>query len=201
MRNIYDDTLYNHLCSLADGKSSTTQFILGVLLGGSVVITGALFPNMLKIFSLPGVQYKKPKYSAKKLQASIYYLKKQHYIKILKDKNGKIKIRITAKGKKHITKILAKTITIPKPKKWDKKWRVLLFDIPIEKNSARLALRRKIKELHFFQLQKSVWVHPYPCEDELLFMAHELDIEPYIEIFTADKLLHEKDVRAYFKLP
>lgn len=52
------------------------------------------------------------------------------------------------------------------PKIWDGKWRIMLFDIPEEKRSHRNQLRRLIKELLCYQLQKSVWVHPFPCFDQ-----------------------------------
>ena len=75
-----------------------------------------------------------------------------------------------------------------------------MFDIPIKFNKARGALRSKLKYLGFYQLQKSVWAYPYPCEDEILFLANIFQIEPFIEIFTADELLHENKIRNFFQL-
>lgn len=86
---------------------------------------------------------------------------------------------------------------------WDKKWRILIFDIPTKPkiyNQAREALRRKIKGLGFYQMQKSVWVYPYECEDEILFIAELFQVQKHIEIITAEKLLHAEAIKRKFGL-
>ena len=78
-----------------------------------------------------------------------------------------------------------------------------MFDIPTKPkiyNQAREALRLKIKELGFFQMQKSAWVCPYECEDELLFVAELYHVEKYIEVLTVEKLLHESILKRKFRL-
>ena len=77
-----------------------------------------------------------------------------------------------------------------------------MFDIPSypkKYNYARDALRCKIKELGFYQIQKSAWVYPYECEDELLFIAGMFQVQKYVEILTVEKLLHEDFVRKKFE--
>jgi len=94
-------------------------------------------------------------------------------------------------------------LKIAKPKKWDGKWRVFIFDIPSYPkiyNKAREALRDKIKTLGFFQLQKSVWVYPYECEDEILFLAEIYNVQKFIEILTVDKMLYGEKLKKEFKL-
>ena len=51
-------------------------------------------------------------------------------------------------------------------KKWDKKWRMVIFDIPEAKRPARDQIRRLLKDLGFLKLQISVWVHPLPCLEQ-----------------------------------
>lgn len=63
-----------------------------------------------------------------------------------------------------------------------------------------VALRDKIKEIGFVQLQKSVWVCPYECEDEILFLAESYYVTKYIEILTVEKMLHEEQLKRKFKL-
>ena len=50
---------------------------------------------------------------------------------------------------------------------WDGKWRIVIFDIPSDRNKHRNRLRRLIKQLGFQQLQQSVWLHPMPCKLEI----------------------------------
>ena len=42
-----------------------------------------------------------------------------------------------------------------------------MFDIPQKRKISREALRGKLKELGFHQLQKSVWVYPFECRAEM----------------------------------
>ena len=57
------------------------------------------------------------------------------------------------------------------PKRWDGNWHVILFDIPIGKRkSIRNSFRHKLRELGCYQFQRSVWVHPFPCEAEIAFL-------------------------------
>jgi phenylacetic acid degradation operon negative regulatory protein len=46
---------------------------------------------------------------------------------------------------------------------WDDKWRIVLFDLPTHRQSARVKLIRWLREHHFGCLQRSVWVHPDPA--------------------------------------
>ncbi len=78
-----------------------------------------------------------------------------------------------------------------------------MYDIPTKPkvyNNAREALRAKIKEIGFVQLQKSVWVCPYECEDEILFLSESYRVTKFIEIFTVDKMLHSERLKSKFKL-
>jgi len=54
---------------------------------------------------------------------------------------------------------------------WDGTWRMLLFDIPIKRNSERTKLRRYLKNHNFGCLQNSVWVSPDPMQSERKILA------------------------------
>jgi CRISPR/Cas system-associated endoribonuclease Cas2 len=94
------------------------------------------------------------------------YLKNRGLIKA-EERNGQIYISLSKKGKKKAGKYQIDDLKIKKPGKWDGLWRVVIFDIPTEKRTKREAFRGKIKELGFYKLQKSVWVHPFECAREI----------------------------------
>jgi len=73
---------------------------------------------------------------------------------------------------------------INKPKSWDKKWRLVIFDIPETHRKHRVAFRNKLKQLGFIQFQKSVWIHPYECQNEISFLAEYLNISQYLTLIT-----------------
>jgi DNA-binding transcriptional regulator PaaX len=83
------------------------------------------------------------------------------------NKNGEMYVVLTNAGKEKVRQFYFDELTPQKPKRWDKKWRIILSDIPERHKKARDALRRKYHEWGFYLLQKSVYVYPYPCEDEI----------------------------------
>lgn len=185
----------------SDSVSATAgKFLLMTIALGGMVFVGALVPGIL---ALTKENRKYRKYTNKQIQNAIYNLKKRKLIEIVKYDDDKVKVKLTNKGKERVKEFSLETLSIEKPKKWDGKWRILMFDIPTKPkiyNQAREALRSKIKELGFHQLQKSAWVYPYECEDELLFIAEIFNVQKHIEIITAEKLLHEDQIRRFFKV-
>lgn len=187
------------LCS--DSKNATaTKFLLMTLAVGSVAFVGALAPALFLMADNVGLR---KKYSKKQLQNTFGLLKQRKLVEIIKEKNGKIIVKLTNKGQQRIKEFCFEELRIKKSKHWDKKWRVLVYDIPTKPaiyNKAREALRNKIKEIGFRQLQKSVWVCPYECEDEILFLTESYRITRFVEILTVEKMLHEEQLRKKFKL-
>lgn len=74
-------------------------------------------------------------------------------------KNGEPYIRLSAKGWEKTKRDFP--IARWQSKKWDKKWRIVIFDIEEKQKKTREALRYKLKELGFGMIQESVWVSPY----------------------------------------
>lgn len=181
--------------------STATKFVLMFVAIGGFAFGGAVVPGILKaIDGLEMPKKKTGKYREKQINNAIINLKRQKLIEIIKEKNGKTQVRLTTKGRKRLLELSLDTIKIRKSEKWDGKWRIVMFDIPNELNAARESLRRKIKELNFHQFQKSAWIYPYECEDEILFIAETFNVQRYVEIITADKFLHETVVKKKFKL-
>ena len=60
---------------------------------------------------------------------------------------------------------------------WDGVWRIAMFDVPENRNKVRVDLRRRLKEMHFGWLQKSVWVSPHTM-DPLVAMLERTQWEP-----------------------
>ncbi|MFH0803829.1 MAG: hypothetical protein V1877_01795 [Candidatus Tagabacteria bacterium] len=179
------------------GSAKATKIILAVLAVVGVLAIATMAPNIFQIFG----RYKKSRrYSDKQLRNAFYTLKRRNFIEVLKEKDEKIIVRLTKKGKQYVREFSIDNLSILKPKKWDKKWRIVIFDIPNKFNMARLALRNKIKELGFYKLQKSVWIYPYPCEDEILFIANFFNVESFIEILTVESLLREDKIKKIFHI-
>ena len=107
---------------------------------------------------------------------------------------------LTPKGENKLQKIFIDEVVIKAPRKWDGKWHLIMYDLPVRFKKARNAFRWKLKDLGFFQLQKSAWIYPYPCEGEMLFVADFFGVRKYIEILEINKVLNDKKLKANFSL-
>lgn len=54
---------------------------------------------------------------------------------------------------------------------WDGRWRLVIFDIPRERNAGRAWLRRYLRSRSFGYLQNSVWITPDSVEEEQGILA------------------------------
>lgn len=115
-------------------------------------------------------------------------LHKRGLVEIIKRKNGVTTVKLSREGKKKLARYKIDLLEIEKPKEWDGKWRIIIFDIPVKKNFAREALRKKMKGLGFYKLQASVFVHPYPCYEVVKFLRDYFDVSDEVEYLEVDKL-------------
>ena len=64
---------------------------------------------------------------------------------------------------------------------WDGRWRLVLFDVPEARSSARNKLRRYLQSRGFGYLQNSVWITPDPVSEERALLAGQtVDVESLI---------------------
>ncbi len=127
----------------------------------------------------------------------LYGFRRYQFIRHIKGNNT---YELTPKGEKRLRDILIDEVVIKLPRKWDGKWRLVMYDLPIRFKKARDAFRWKLKDLGFFQFQKSAWIYPYPCEGEILFVADFYGVRKHIEILEVDKVLNDKKLKAHFGL-
>jgi len=126
------------------------------------------------------------------------YLKQRGNLEFVREEGGYVVYRLTKKGKKRINKLILDELKLAKPKKWDKKWRLVIFDIPEWRRKDRTALRKKLEEMGFCQCQKSAWIHPFHCLEEIEFLKNRLNIKSFVKLFLVDEMTDGK-VLYYFR--
>lgn len=179
-------------------KSEIVKDIMKGLLTSGAIIIAAQSPyfirNVLK-------EYKNwKKYPKKKVADTFSNLRKQGYIEIERE-NKQIYIRLTEEGKKRAGMYQIGALEIKKPRKWDKKWRLVIFDIAQLKKTYREAFRGKIKELGFFCLQKSVWVHPFDCRAEIELLRDFFGLsQNELRLIIATELGDDRKIKRLFDL-
>jgi len=181
-------------------ENLTKKILSGLALTGAIMVAATspyFFINIAKAY---GRRKRYKGYSERKIAQTFSYLAKNDFI-ILKEEDDRIVVELTEKGKKKVKEYQFSKLRVPKQKIWDGKWRIVIFDIPDKKKKvARNALREKLKSLNFFPLQKSVWVHPYPCENEIRLIAEIFEVTPFVNVIIAEKILDDGKLRSYFKL-
>ncbi|MDP2668530.1 MAG: CRISPR-associated endonuclease Cas2 [bacterium] len=110
------------------------------------------------------------------------------------------RIVLTEKGRLRAMQFSIDDLKIKLPTRWDKKWRVVMFDIPEKNRQARDALRSKLRELGFYELQKSVFVFPYECKDEIDFVIEVFDIRRHVRYGILESVTNEADQLKHFDL-
>ena len=161
-----------------------------------ILTVAILAPNALQ-FLKPFLK-KKKKYNLK------YYLN-QKTKKMVQDgllkietQNGKQFVLLTKKGEH---KLLYYQITEKKKNiKWDGKWRVVIFDVWENTRSKRNLLRNEIKDFGFIQLQRSVWIYPYPCAEFIELLKTDLSFGKNLRYMIVEKLDHDNNLRRHFSL-
>ena len=123
--------------------------------------------------------------------------------KLLEEKklpDGSFKLILTAKGKREakILSLIGNSINFKKPKRWDGKWRLVLFDIPEKNRLFRDILREHLRNLKFLKLQHSVFVSPYPFEKPIQELVSLYSASPYVRIVTATNIDNEPALRKHF---
>jgi DNA-binding transcriptional regulator PaaX len=177
--------------------SPLKQKILLLLLGG--VAFGFTYNSRRQWKIIKEVSRVWKQIDRKKLYNEISNLYKSKFIEKKENSDGSITIKLSEKGK-----IRALTYHFQEMKinggDWDKKWRIVVFDIPEKLRNGRDALREKLRELGFHELQKSVWVFPYECKNEIDFIIEFFDLRKYVRFGILESIDNNLHLRKIFNL-
>jgi hypothetical protein len=121
-------------------------------------------------------------------------------VKTKKNKDGTINIVLTEKGRKLAKQYSLESLKIKKPLRWDKKWRIVIFDIPEKKRKLRDIFRHQLKQLGFRELQYSVWAHPYNCVGEIQYLIDFYNVPQYVHLLEATTLSDDGFLKKKFNL-
>ncbi len=179
-------------------KSQIVKDILSWILIAGLITLAATSPYF--VINLLKGHKKWQKYPRRKVSDAFYRLRKEGLIKISQH-NHQIFISLTPRGKARAGTFQIDSLKIPTPKRWDKKWRMLIFDIEELRKIYREALRGKLKQLGFYPLQKSVWVHPFDCQAEMDLLKDFFGLsDAEFKLIIAETIGDDKHVKKFFNL-
>lgn len=172
--------------------------ILLVLIGGATLGFSGSPRQYFRTLSLMRDEWKNiNKYSFRR---SFQRLSQEKLIEERKMLNGSFKLTLTKEGKRQAKTIslFGSSIRFRKPRCWDGKWRIVLFDIPEKDRTFRDILREHLRALEFFKLQHSVFISPYPFEKPILELVALYEAEPYVRVISAYKIDNEYKIKQHF---
>jgi len=140
------------------------------------------------------------KINERSLRESIRKLYRSKIVDYKENNDGTVKLVLTEAGKKKVLLYDLDKLKINRPPRWDRMWRMVVFDIPETKKPARMALASKLKELEFYPMQKSVFIHPYECQNEINFITELFNIVPYVRFLRVKDVDIELDLKNRFHL-
>lgn len=157
--------------------SPAKQKILLLLLGGLTL--GVTYNPRRQLRIIKEVARAWKEIDEKKLNNEIALLYRQKMVSLKENPDGGFEMVLSEKGKlKAINYHFEKTKI--EPSSWDGKWRLVVFDVPEKLRQGRDALREKLRRLGFRELQKSVFVFPYDCRDEIEFLVEFFALRKYV---------------------
>ena len=116
----------------------------------------------------------------------------------LKYSNGFLEL--TEMGERKLRGIERNDYHISRPPRWDKKWRVLIFDIPERRRLTRDRVRMTLSSIGFKRLQQSVWVYPYDCEDLITLLKADFKIGKDLLYLIVDSIENDVELKRWFGL-
>ena len=109
-------------------------------------------------------------------------------------------LRLTPKGQHTLRLLQARQAAQSKPRRWDRKWRVLIFDIPEYRKTLRDRIRRTLESIGFVRLQDSVWLYPYDCEDLVALLKADFRIGKDLIYLIVEEMEGDRDFKEHFGL-
>ena len=159
---------------------------------------------IIAVLALPGLSvaiapFLKSPRKQKQLNMHITRLQKRGFIKA-KGRGIQRSIQLTKQGAQFLSYIDLWDIVIKKPKKWDKKWRIVMFDFPKRYERNRQLFRSKMLEWGFKQYQKSIFIYPYECKDEIHTLTTLLEVRKCVRYLQVEQLEDGEDYKKIFSL-
>ena len=115
-------------------------------------------------------------------------LRRQSLVEISKQDKKHLLLQLSVKGIHRLQRAQVGDIGIPEPALWDKKWRMVTYDIPATHSIKRRLFTTELRRLGFVMVRESVWFHPHPCFDQLDELVRYCGIVPYVTFAEISRL-------------
>lgn len=181
-----------------------TEYVLETIANQLIAAGGYYKPRLnvvigelIKAF----LAYRKEKIDEAKIRRTLENLEKKEIL-FIEERDNKVFVSLRDKGKEVIKKYSVKVLLDykKKEKKWTRKWFLVFFDVPEIQRNKRDYLRKYLLKIGFYPYQKSVYLFPYECEEEINLIQQIVEGAKYMKYIIADKIEDESQAKIFFDL-
>lgn len=177
---------------------ATQQKIILLLTGGLVLGLTRSPKQFFRVARTIGKQWEE--IDRNTLNKSIRALYESKLVKTKDNKDGTYTLVLSQEGKQYALRYNLDTIKIKKQPTWDGKWRMVMFDVPENLKQIRELLRMHFKNMGFREFQKSVFLHPYPCKEEVEYVMEFYSARRYVRFILATEIDNALEFKKHFNL-
>lgn len=175
-------------------EKKIAETVLGAVVMGTTLLVSPVAGMAAFFLAIGAASYL---FRRRDFNREVKRLEKRGYIALTKTPKDYI-IRVLEKGRQGYQRIQMHNLKLSSGK-WNGKWRLFIFDIPEKFRAERDYLRKKLKDLGLYNIQRSVFVYPYDCRKELIFIADYYNIEEYTTYAEVNFIDIDKELKQYFK--
>ena len=184
-------------------KYAKTSDVLKLVGVGVFLASAIIIPNLPKALK-PFLDHERKKeyqvwkrFNVPYLKRTLERLEKQKLVEITEEEGIQV-VKITGTGQNRILKYSIDELAVEKPRIWNGRWTLGSYDIPNELKKQREILQEYLKTWGFYPLHESVFLHAYPCQNQVEFLRAYLNIGKKVRIFIVSKIENDKPFRNYF---
>ncbi len=174
------------------------QKVILLLAGGLALSVAARPDQFFKIAKALAKEWEA--INQRSLAHSIKSLYQSKLIDYKENSDGTVSLILTENGRKKALRYDLDNIKISRPARWDGFWRMVIFDIPENSREGRGALAAKLKQIGFFPIQKSVFIYPFECKNEIDFIVEVFNLRPFVRFIVIKEIDVDLDLKNKFRL-
>lgn len=180
-------------------KTSIQHVILHTVAAAGLLSVALLAPNalqVLRMFDRGRARRMNPKYL---FAPAFQRLLMKGLVVFEEGKHGK-SVRLTEAGEYELARMVARRPDTRTHRRWDGRWRLVIYDIREERTWARVQLRELLRTYGFHKLQNSVWVYPYDCEALVILLKSNFKIGWEALYLVVEKIEGDELLKKHFGL-
>lgn len=181
-------------------KTQVQRIILGTIAGAGLLSVMLVAPNVLHAIAMFDRGFrprrKAPRYV---VNTAFARLLDKGQIVIEKTARGKF-ARLTPEGKIALAQMISRSPDTRTHRRWDKRWRMVTYDIKEERKKSRRQLQKTLQSFGFYRLQDSVWIYPYDTEELVMLLKAEYQVGKEVLYAIVEHLENDSAIKTHFKL-